>query len=52
MFENMALGFCGWDIPAAIVLAVTIAILVVQQLNHNKKMRVIKKQQVASKTRL
>ena len=48
MFENIVLGFCTWDIPALILLIAAIAMLMIQQAKHRKKMRVLQKQAVNS----
>ncbi|NLC75294.1 MAG: hypothetical protein GX685_08775 [Clostridiales bacterium] len=39
MLNGCALGFCFWDIPAAILLAAVIAGLYIQQRRHKKKMK-------------
>ena len=39
MFENIAFGFCWWDIPALIALIGVIALVVIRkhQLNNEEK---------------
>ncbi|MEG0650555.1 MAG: hypothetical protein RR764_12055 [Oscillospiraceae bacterium] len=37
MFENVVLGFCLWDIPAAILLAAIITAFVMQEKKHKKR---------------
>ncbi|MEG0178803.1 MAG: hypothetical protein RR424_09780 [Oscillospiraceae bacterium] len=39
MFENVVLGFCVWDILAALLLAAVVVAFVVQQKNHKKRMK-------------
>lgn len=34
---HTVLGFCGWDIPAAIILGVVIVVLAVRHRNLKKK---------------
>lgn len=37
--NNFVLGFCNWDILAAIALGVSVAALIVQQMRHKDRMK-------------
>lgn len=37
--NNFVLGFCNWDILAAIALGVSIAALIIQQMRHKDRMK-------------
>lgn len=39
MFENYALGFCIWDIPALISFIIVATALFIQQHKHRKRMK-------------
>ncbi|MDD4525952.1 MAG: hypothetical protein WCQ94_01575 [Lachnospiraceae bacterium] len=39
MLNGCSLGFCYWDLPAAILLAAVGIVFVVQQRRHKKKMK-------------
>lgn len=40
--SNWVLGFCSWDVLAAIALGAAIAVLIVQQLRHKERMEDLK----------